>query len=167
LHVQPQRAAQLGEEALFAGRLNAVGVADADRHLEGELARFRTGQRSDRRRHRDALEQHVLVERGELDRSLAGERVGDPFQFGTFAFVLVAIGESGHQAEGEDGALFLLVHLRVSPVRLRLGAASIHKFPAASKAGGGRTAWQSLRQGRAISRSADERRLRGRHPPRP
>jgi hypothetical protein len=86
--------------------------------------------------HRDPLEQDVLIQRCDIERAFAGQRVGDALDLRSFALVLAAVGEGGHQAEGEDGFLLLLVHA----LSLRSGCdcerrvASIDKFRAGSKA---------------------------------
>jgi hypothetical protein len=112
LKVERQGAAQIGEKGLLGRRLDAVGIADADRHFEGELPRLRGRQRRHRRGHRHAFEQYILIEGSEIDRSLAGQGVGDALEFGTLGLVLHAVGEGGHQAEGENGFLLLLVHAK-------------------------------------------------------
>jgi hypothetical protein len=87
-----------------------VGVANAHRHLEGELTRLGRGERPRGVREAAPLEQHILVQRRHVERGVAREPLGDALDRGALAVVLGAVREGGHQRNGEDGLLFGLVH---------------------------------------------------------
>jgi len=114
LAVQAQRRGQTLEKGAFGGLERAVGLADAERELEGELTQ---GRRVELRRDRfefDTAEQHRLVQGDEIDLGLAAERLGDLAHVLALFGVLMAIGERRHQADGDEGSGLLWVHAEAS-----------------------------------------------------
>ena len=100
---QAQRLRELGEERTLGAGVRAVGVDDPDRHLVGELReRGIGGERARDVGELRLAQQDLLVERGEVD-ALGGQACGKLLDARALALVLEAVGEGGHQRDGEHG----------------------------------------------------------------
>jgi len=108
--LEPEQPRQAGEKRGLLGAVAAIGLAHADRELEGELAQAGLAQLGHRRIQAQAPEQHVLVERDEVDLDVAAERFGHLAHVLALFGVLTAIGEGGHQGDGDEGTGLLGIH---------------------------------------------------------
>ena len=112
--LEPEQPRQAGEKRGLLGTVAAIGLTHADRELEGKLAQARLGQFGHRGLQAQPAEQHVLVERDEVDLDVAAERFGHLAHVLALFRVLAAIGEGGHQGDGDEGTGLLGIHVRNS-----------------------------------------------------
>ena len=101
---EAEQGLQLGEELLLAATLHAIGVADADRHFIGKLALPEIIERLGSIGQRDALEEDVLIEPGQV-RGVGPHGFGEAANMLAFTVVVAAIGEGGEQADCKNGAV--------------------------------------------------------------
>jgi hypothetical protein len=92
--------------------LRAVGVAYVDGHFVGKLARLHAREPGRGRVQRDPFEQHILVERRQVQAIIAGQAFGNALDLRAFTLMLVAVGERCQQADGDDRSDFCLGHGR-------------------------------------------------------
>ncbi len=119
-----EQAGQALEEILLARVEPAIGLAHPDRQLEGELAQVRLVQSGHRRLQPEPAEQHILVERDEVDLRLAAERLGDLAHMVALRHTLVTVGENRVQADGDEGTGLLGIQVHEATPRwkaFRLG----------------------------------------------
>jgi hypothetical protein len=96
---------QVREEFRFGVVAGAVGMADADGHFVGKGARGGTLQLTGGGGEGEASAKDILVNRGDIE-AFAGKALDDLGDAGALIFALVAVGESGEDADGGDGAMF-------------------------------------------------------------
>ena len=120
--LETQMAAQGLQEGALGVALDTIGVADADRHLVGELAVLGLRERGGGIGQRHPLEQHILIDAGERRAGTARERLGGVAHGGALGVGLAAIGEGGLDEDVEDGSLFGGVHLGWGPSVRAAGA---------------------------------------------
>ena len=83
--VEAERLREPLQELAFRRRRGAVGIADAHRHLVGELPLVRRARSPRRPPPGPACEEHVLIDRGRVERAVAAQRVGDPLDLRALA----------------------------------------------------------------------------------
>ena len=109
--VESERTAQLGEELLLALVRHAVGHADGDRGLVGELPRLVVGEARGRLVERDRAEGHAPGERVEVG---GAERTAERLDAVLLLGRRGAVGEGCHEGDREDRFAVLLVHFAPS-----------------------------------------------------
>ncbi len=87
------------------------------------MPRFGAGQGGQRAGERDALHQHILVQRGQGHALGLRKPLGDALDLGALAVVLVAVDEGGQEAHDHDGLDLGSGHVafRRGPVRASAG----------------------------------------------
>lgn len=102
---------QAGQKLPLARRLHAIGVADTHRQLVGQLAVFPRFQGGHGLAQAQALEQHVLHQRRDVQRACLGAQCGgDALDLLALGLGLFAVGKRRQQRYGEQGALFFTSH---------------------------------------------------------
>jgi len=110
--IEPEQGLQLVQKAAFRNAQVAIGLAHAHCHLVGKLALAGIRQLGGSGFQAEALEQHVLIDPGQVGRTrLPGQGIGDTADFVALAVVLLAVGESGEQGDGQEGVLLFRVHI--------------------------------------------------------
>lgn len=101
------------EEATLRRSCLAVGLANAERHFVGVVAKAIVTQGSDRLVEAEALQQHILIERSQVDRRRCrGKRLCNAPDLLALAVVLRAIREGGVKGDGKNGFLVFGSHQR-------------------------------------------------------
>jgi hypothetical protein len=95
--------AQLGQKVLFLGAGVAIGLAHADRHFIGQLARFGV-ELGEHGGQLHTAQQHILVQAGQVHLLVTGQTFGHLADLFALAIVLLAIGEGCQKADGQGGA---------------------------------------------------------------
>ena len=90
--------------------LLALAIKIVKQYERGVVLRFGRLQRSGNLGQIGLREQHLAMQPRQVETRLGAERLGDALHGRAFAVVLQAVGEGGHQGDGEDGAGFLCVH---------------------------------------------------------
>ena len=108
--LESEQPGQARQKCGFLRAVATIGLAHADRKLEGQLTQPGLAQFGHRRVQAQATEQDVLVERDEVDLDLATERFGHLAHLLALRGVLAAVGKSGHQGDGDEGTGLLGVH---------------------------------------------------------
>ena len=111
--IQLQGLACLGQEGAFGLADAAVGLADTDRHLVGQPAGIVILQPGGHVLHAGALQQHVLMERRQIDLLAGGQALGNAPDLLAFAFMFLPVCVGSQQAQRQGRAdLFGVRHGR-------------------------------------------------------
>ncbi len=105
--------------------MNAVGIADADGHLERELSQFSGIECRDCRFQSNPAKQHVLIHLHQVDAAVGAQRFSNLADMVSFTLVLVLVGEGGHQADGDDGTGLFDLHGEILSCLGKVGASRI------------------------------------------